>query len=281
MRLALLLIGSSLLGALGQSTSGFSNSTTIQDILEHIKDVVPGDVNSTVCWRDTYGRGVGIPINACDPGFDKDGLLCYPSCKPGFYGVGPVCWAYCQDGFTDEGALCGKAGFITSSDNSNCPWYDKCGLVEAKGCSTCPSIPGVDVHNDGCTCRVDPQVYAKDSYGRGAGVPLGCGSQQYDTGLCYPYCQAGFDNVGPVCWHVCPQTVSFQEGALCCESSTGCDDKVDELAKAVLSALAAAIEAGGDLASILAALKAAIDAALGFILPLCSDFPLDSNTVQI
>ena len=41
----------------------------------------------------------------------------------------------------------------------------------------------------------------KDSYGRGVGViPTTCGNQEYDAGLCYPYCQPGYKGVGPVCW---------------------------------------------------------------------------------
>ena len=37
--------------------------------------------NETVCWKDSYGRGVGRPIHACDPNSgnpDKSGALCYP-----------------------------------------------------------------------------------------------------------------------------------------------------------------------------------------------------------
>ena len=112
------------------------------------------------------------------------------------------------------------------------------------------------------------------SYGRGAGVPLGCGAQQYDAGLCYDPCKLKFSGVGPVCWIQCPPvTAPSQEGAMCCASHAACDQKVDQMAIAVLTALAAAIEAGKDMQSVLAALKAAIDAALGFVLPLCSDFP--------
>ena len=54
------------------------------------------------------------------------------------------------------------------------------------------------------------QVYAKKSYGRGAGVPLGCGNQQYDAGLCYDPCKMKFSGVGPVCWIDCPLTVNSQ-----------------------------------------------------------------------
>eukprot|EP00455_Lapot_gusevi_P006858 TRINITY_DN12947_c0_g1_i5.p1 TRINITY_DN12947_c0_g1~~TRINITY_DN12947_c0_g1_i5.p1 ORF type:complete len:323 (+),score=112.91 TRINITY_DN12947_c0_g1_i5:56-970(+) len=221
--------------------------------------------NSTICWKQTYGRGVGRAIYACDNGLEKSGLLCYPPCKTNFYGVGPVCWENCEAGFTDEGALCGRAGSITSADNHNCPWYDKCGLTFAKGCSKCPS----DAHNDGCTCRIDPKVYAKDSYGRGAGKPLGCGQQQYDAGLCYDYCKTSFSGVGPVCWQECPANLSYSDGALCCASEHECNQKVSDLAKSVLAAAAAAVAAGEDPQQVLEAVKQAIEAVLGFVLPLC------------
>ena len=42
----------------------------------------------------------------------------------------------------------------------------------------------------------------------------------------------------------------LQEGAMCCASHAACDQKVDQLAISVLSALAAAIEAGKDMQSV-------------------------------
>ena len=55
------------------------------------------DTAANVCWKDSYGRGVGKPISACDAskGLEKSGALCYPKCKeatPSYYGIGPVCW---------------------------------------------------------------------------------------------------------------------------------------------------------------------------------------------
>ncbi len=122
------------------------------------------DSNSTdVCWKDSYGRGVGKPIHACKDGLEKSGALCYPQCKnasPTYYGVGPVCWQHCRDGYIDEGALCRKDGSIIT--------------------------------------------YAKDSYGRGAGIPLQCADDEdEDAALCYPKCKAGYYGVGPVCWISC------------------------------------------------------------------------------
>lgn len=253
----------------------FGQGTTIEDVMGFIRTNHLHASNSTVCWRDTYGRGVGVPISSCPSSTEKDGALCYPLCESGYTGVGPVCWQNCQVGFTDEGALCSMDGSITSANNSACPWYDKCGLVEAVGCSVCPDpAPGQTIHNDGCTCRIDPIIYAKKSYGRGAGTSLICkSSEQYDAGLCYEYCKSNYQGVGPVCWEFCPTSRPNEEGALCCATKADCDQKIDELAKSVLAAVEEAILAGADLATVVAAIKAAIEAAIGFILPLCGDFP--------
>lgn len=100
----------------------------------------------------------------------SDGL-CYPTCRAGYEGAGPVCWQECASGFYSTGAFCERDAKIISANNSSCPWYDKCGLTFKKGCSTCPS----GYTNDGCTCRIDAYIYAKGSYGRGAGsAPVNC-----------------------------------------------------------------------------------------------------------
>ena len=55
----------------------------------------------------------------------------------------------------------------------------------------------------------------KDSYGRGAGIPMGCGSDEdKDGALCYPKCNEGYHGVGPVCWQECP-TGFRDDGAFC------------------------------------------------------------------
>ncbi|GMH65709.1 hypothetical protein TrRE_jg8844 [Triparma retinervis] len=65
-----------------------------------------------VCWKDSYGRGVGRAIHSCPSDQEKNGALCYPLCKENYYGVGPVCWENCEKGWVDEGALCRKDGSI-------------------------------------------------------------------------------------------------------------------------------------------------------------------------
>lgn len=161
--------------------------------------------------KDSYGRGVGTVPIGCG-GAQNDAGLCYQPCRAGFDGVGPVCWKSCPSGMHDDGAFCRRDVSIIGANNGGCPWYDVCGLTFARGCSTCPS----GYQNDGCTCRIDAWIFAKESYGRGAGtIPTNCpAGQQYDAGLCYQPCRSGFSGVGPVCWGSCPAGYA-DHGATC------------------------------------------------------------------
>ncbi|MCE9667908.1 hypothetical protein LY474_08805 [Myxococcus stipitatus] len=146
------------------------------------------------CYRSTHLRPV-VPLSRCAEG-ERNGALCYPTCKGGFHGAGPVCWQDCPAGYTDDGATCRRDAYIFGADNSKCPWYDKCGLTLAPGCSTCPE----GYTTDGCTCRRDVHIFGKESYTRGAGFPMTCqpGEQQLGA-LCYRDCEAGFQADGVSC----------------------------------------------------------------------------------
>ena len=161
--------------------------------------------------KQSYTRGTGIPPRNC--GADEyDAGLCYEPCRPGFDGVGPVCWQQCPAGMHDDGAFCRRDVQIIASDNSACEWFDVCGLTFDAGCSVCPA----GFQNDGCFCRIDAWIFAKPSYGRGVGgVPTECSLlREYDAGLCYRPCRAGFNGVGPVCWGTCPAGYD-DHGATC------------------------------------------------------------------
>jgi hypothetical protein len=198
------------------------------------------------CWRQSYGNGVGVPLNTCPPGTEQDGLLCYPPCNDGYYGVGPVCWQKCPDGFRDDGAFCRKPdeygrGAGRVPDVTCPPGFSQRGIGAAAWCDNGPTLPwdlqttaaGVGCHDDEeingglcyprcapnfhpvgcCVCSADcPADFGADmgvsctkqTYGRGAGVPMICApDQQQDAALCYPPCQEGFHLVGPLCWQDC------------------------------------------------------------------------------
>ncbi|MFZ4656069.1 MAG: Ig-like domain-containing protein [Caldilineaceae bacterium] len=153
--------------------------------------------------RDSYTRGAGTPLG-CGSGEEQDGALCYPLCRAGYDGVGPVCWQECPAGYTDTGALCEPESFAKhtySTDGLSCRsgytwvvfvcWQD------------CPA----GYTDGGVFCRRDGSTFAKDSYGRGAGIPLHtCGAgQEADGGLCYPTCRDGYKGIAFVCWERCPE----------------------------------------------------------------------------
>ena len=162
--------------------------------------------------KPRQGRGTGVLPIGCEEAEDEGIALCYAPCDAGYTGVGPVCWEDCPNDYDGGGAFCRKDVHIVSSDNSSCPWYDKCGVTFAAGCSTCPD----EYDNDGCTCRRPAHIYAKDTRPRGLGEPkTDCpDDMEYDAGRCYPPCPQGFSGVGPTCWGQCPDL--YQDwGASC------------------------------------------------------------------
>lgn len=167
-----------------------------------------------VVAKSSYGRGVGTVPTACGAGNSYDAGLCYPACRADHDDFGALCIQDCRPGYQDDGLFCRRDAHITSSDNSACPWWDVCGLTTNRGCSVCPA----GYQNDGCTCRRDADIYAKSSYGRGAGwVPTACaGGKVYDAGLCYDPCRANWSGVGPVCYSPCSPGFD-DDGATCRE----------------------------------------------------------------
>jgi hypothetical protein len=52
------------------------------------------NTSSDICYKQSYGRGVGVPLSKCKDGLVRDGALCYSPCDDGYTGAGPVCWYY-------------------------------------------------------------------------------------------------------------------------------------------------------------------------------------------
>ncbi|MEM7157693.1 MAG: hypothetical protein AAF799_32935 [Myxococcota bacterium] len=173
----------------------------------------PGfDDHGATCWqqdvvaKDSYPRHGDIPT-ACEPGATNHAGLCHGPCPAGFDAVGFHCWQDCPPGMTDDGAFCRRDVDIRNATN-RCPWWDACGLFE--NCTTCPD----GYQNDGCTCRLDAWIFAKETRDRAVTFP-GCdGGREYDGGLCYDPCRAGFTALGSVCWAACPPGFD-DHGATC------------------------------------------------------------------
>lgn len=66
-----------------------------------------GQMDGKICWKSTYGRGVGtVPTSCGDRQYDAG--LCYHFCRDGFHGVGPMCWQKCPAGWHNHPATCYK-----------------------------------------------------------------------------------------------------------------------------------------------------------------------------
>jgi hypothetical protein len=222
---------------------------------------VPVGDEGQLCWKKSFGRGVGTVPTQCSSTSDKDAGLCYPKCPTGYKGVGPVCWQTCPDGFRDDGAFCAKpepygrgAGypwqFGDSLDDSgmrsrcerdhgsgNCEkdgavYYPKCKANFHKvGCCICsPDCPS-GMPDIGVSCT-------KQTSTRGVGTVPSCGNLSYDAGLCYESCPRDFDGVGPICWGKCPADFPFQCGAGCAVNQEACAAAVTEMTVETVSVAA-------------------------------------------
>ena len=102
-----------LMGKDPQCPAGYTLlSTTIPQNITDALNPIPiiGDIlgmlGPAICW-----------INACPPGLQEDGGLCYPPCDQNYTGLGPVCWTNsknigagvmrgCPSGYNDIGLIC-------------------------------------------------------------------------------------------------------------------------------------------------------------------------------
>jgi hypothetical protein len=236
-----------------------------------------------VVGKPSYGRGAGTIPDACNPGDEKNGALCYPACQGGFYGVGPVCWQSCPAGYADHGATCFQhifSWFFKASYGrgggyapGNCPGatqydaglcYQHCaGGYHGVGPVCWGSCPA-GYADDGATCRRDVVIIAKATYGRGAGEPMICSpSLEYDAGLCYTPCGDGMDGIGPVCWGVCPEGM-VPCGAGCASSSGACANAIISQVTSVLDVatnIATAVLSFGGATAVKATVKLTLSAA--------------------
>jgi hypothetical protein len=221
----------------------------LTSVSTHLTFMNYGDEDTESCWVKAYGRGVGKPISDCPDGLERDGLLCYPKCAENYTGVGPVCWQNCPSNFRNDGAFCfkpapyGRGSGYALWDEDKCNrenpqgcerwglmWYPRCaaGYHNVDCCICSPDCPA-EMTDIGISC-------AKHSYGRGAGIPMTCHQEEeYDSGLCYPYCKQGYRGVGPICWGQCPENLP-QCGALCLKEQA-CTNQIKDYFTHALDAI--------------------------------------------
>ncbi len=166
------------------------------------------DAKTEYCYKQSYGRGVGVPLSGCPPGTEKNGLLCYPQCSFGYTGVGPVCWQQCPDGFGEAGFSCSKPGTYGRGagrvPDVSCPpgTPNKQGVGAAAWCDNGPTWPwDLKTAKAIIKCRSDEEM---------------------NGGLCYPKCKPGFEASGCcLCTAICPADMFGDIGAFCTKKSYG------------------------------------------------------------
>jgi hypothetical protein len=190
------------------------------------------NAHAKICWKNSYGRGVGTIPSSCAQGQVKSGLLCYNQCQDGYENIAGVCWQKCPAGFKDTGLDCLKPSSYGRGDGywiwhkSKCQeqnpqgcekwgamWYPKCasGFHNVDCCVCSPDCPA-GMKDIGVSCQKNTYVEAP--------IDADCGSKQYDDGLCYDYCKADYSGVGPVCWGQCPE--GYENCGLMCISQGSC-----------------------------------------------------------
>jgi hypothetical protein len=188
---------------------------------------------STFCWKNTYGRGVGTPLSTCPTTKDKIGLLCYTKCPAGYTRSGFDCHQNCPADFTDQGLYCRKLEYGRGGGypwQFGDPWndsgqYARCqqaygaGNCEKYGLIVYPKCKAGYYAFGCCICRPNPFKCSDYGFAASSQVdlscaktiiigdpkPMGCAAGlQQQGGLCYTPCNAGYTGVGPVCWAPIP-----------------------------------------------------------------------------
>jgi hypothetical protein len=209
-----------------------------------------------VCWKDSYGRGVGVIPKECPAGAESVDGLCYSKCRQGYHGAVTMCvQSECPSNYRNDPLHCFKPGPITRSEypwkfgdglsmndalarcrkdhgqdaceirNANTMVYSKC----PRGYKQAPVVtnlctPSCEEEDTGIKGMKDIGISCeKSTYDRGVGSIPDCGSDQVkDAGLCYKRCDNGYAGVGPVCWGSCPEKMPVNCGAMCAESKDAC-----------------------------------------------------------
>ena len=221
---------------------------------------------ATVCYQDCpdgfrddglycgkpepYGRGTGYvawDLKVCEANHGKGncetwGAMHYPKCKENYHPTGCcVCSPDCPDGWEDIGVSCKKpardrgVGLAVDtcppgSERNGALCYPLCKDGYSGAGPVCWSHCPEGYIDDGATCRKDPIIVGKQSYGRTAGEPLICRDDLQQSGaICYPPCGEKEDGIGPVCWGHCPSSMPYDCGAACAVSEGDCVDSIQKM----------------------------------------------------
>lgn len=219
---------------------------------------------TTFCWKETWGTGVGVVPQNCPDGSEKLGVFCYEECPVGFQRVSTGCHAICPAGSKDDGFFCGWHSYIAAryTSHSTCTdkhggsgnggrhtngcvkrgllWFEECEGGYKNVLGFCEKI-NIDCHayqNGGRKLFRETRIANSCPKVVWAGKPeIGQCADGYemDAGLCYRQCGENADRVGPLCWGTCPAGwVSCGMG--CAKDQAACDTAVRDQVLSVVDA---------------------------------------------
>ena len=162
--------------------------------------------NETFSNSDTlssYHRNGLSPMICTNGKTLESDVLCYQPAKKDYSCKGQLCLQDCPKGYKKskwDSNQCLFTKNTIASYTDLCPWYDRCGLSAAKGCSKCP--PGYEV--DGCLCHQVEDRFKRGKYNRPVGTsPTECQDNfERSMGSCYPACREGYVGKGKICYPI-------------------------------------------------------------------------------
>ena len=124
-------------GAAGSSLSGIDLTALENQIVTNLVQQQAAEAAATpptVCWKDTYGRGVGTIPTSCPPGQSQDTKgLCYTNCAPGYTAAVTMCVPGCPPGLRTTACIASSPprslaipthGNLATASTWMAPWPD-------------------------------------------------------------------------------------------------------------------------------------------------------------
>ena len=182
--------------------------------------------------------------------FDRSGDM---TCPTGYFmGVAKRCYENCRDGYTNNGEFCGRGGDTLGNDSMTCP----SGYIKSDITKRCIKKCPEGYTNTGETCFRGVSTLAMDSMLCKPGeqkvgarcfsnVANGCGAgNEWQNGLCYRTCTAGFYGEGPICWQNCPASHPKNCAAGCSTTDMACGMAVKDQALSTVFFVANVVSLG-------------------------------------
>jgi len=148
-----------------------------------------GAFSGDYCWRDSYGRGVGVVPSHCPSHKETlaGGIICYDKCRnfgSNWYRYGYDCHQRCNYGWSDHGLLCHKPNWGRGVGEARCEWQEWWAAADLGSGTAQPTHQRKLL---GGVVKAVVQAVRKTKLVCGGSLCSRVGKQDC-LGLCYPRC---------------------------------------------------------------------------------------------